>query len=75
MPYYELVEGGVTIAAFNYLHKAREAYVKVANKRLHQKFKDYATAHSFIFEAGLEDDLYIIQPELPDEDEVLGSII
>lgn len=74
MPYYELVEGGETIAAFNYLHKAREAYVKIANKRLRQHFGSYEEARSFIFEAGLQDKLFIRTPEYQDEDEpIVGT--
>jgi hypothetical protein len=76
MAYFELVKGGQTIAAFSSLPKAKEAYAKVAAQTfglLH--FKDYDEARAFIFEAGMENDLYIQEPEVPDEDEIFSSLV
>jgi len=75
MAYFELVHNGRVIAASTSLKKAQSDYTKAAESLLNPcRFKSYEEAHSFIFEAGLESELFIRTPEYEDEDEsILGT--
>lgn len=68
--FYELVHEESPVAASTSLATIKDAYAKAAKDLLGRKFGSYDEARSFIFEAGLQDTLYIRAPEYkPSEDE------
>lgn len=74
MAYFELIIDGEVKAASSSLTTIQQAYTTLANKKLRQHFGSYDEARSFIFEAGLQDKLFIRSPEYKDEDEpIVGT--
>ena len=74
MAYFEFVVDGEVKAASSSLTTIQQAFTTVANKRLRQHFGSYDEARSFIFEAGLQDKMFIRTPEYQDEDEpIVGT--
>lgn len=74
MAYFELIIDGEVKAASSSLTTIQQAYTTLANKKLRQHFGSYDEARSFIFEAGLQDKLFIRAPEYQDEDEpIVGT--